>query len=141
MVRKPKMLKVYYNLPYLKFQFWCQKLFLLNIYHLLGPNWCQNLLKFGTFDIWNIPISLLMSKIIFIKYVLPAGLNWSQNQKCSEFIEIWPNWYFKYVGFDFDVKYNFYEILASCLAKICPKIKIKNVQNLLKFGFRSPIAM
>ena len=98
-------------------RFWCQKLFLLNAYHLFGPNFSQNekysefietrhiryfkytnldfdvkndfykifticsaqivpkirstqnLLKFGTFHISNIPISILMSKIIFIKYL------------------------------------------------------------------------
>ena len=32
----------------------------------------QNLLKFGTLDISNIPISILMSKMIFMKYV-PAA--------------------------------------------------------------------
>ena len=32
----------------------------------------QNLLKFGTFDISNIPISILISKIIFIKYLPPV---------------------------------------------------------------------
>ena len=31
----------------------------------------QNLLKFGTFDISNMPVSILMSKMIFMKY-LPA---------------------------------------------------------------------
>ena len=30
----------------------------------------QNLLKFGTFDISSMPISILMSKIIFMKYLL-----------------------------------------------------------------------
>ena len=52
-----------------------------NIDQLLGPNLFQdqkylfieiknayNLLKLGTFDISNIPISILTSKIIFIKY-------------------------------------------------------------------------
>ena len=34
----------------------------------------QNLLKFGTFDISNMPISTLMSKIIFMKYLPPATL-------------------------------------------------------------------
>ena len=29
-------------------------------------------MKFGKFDISNIPISILMSKIIFIKYLLPV---------------------------------------------------------------------
>ena len=29
----------------------------------------QDLLKFGTFDIWNISIFMLMPQIIFIKYL------------------------------------------------------------------------
>ena len=33
----------------------------------------QNLLKFDTFDIPNMPISILMSKMIFIKYLPPVG--------------------------------------------------------------------
>ena len=37
----------------------------------------QNLLKFGTFNISNMPISILMSKMIFIKYDL-LGPNWSK---------------------------------------------------------------
>ena len=122
MVPKLKVLRIYWNLAQLIFRisrsrFWCQKLFLLNVYHLFGPNcsqnekysefietWhiryfkyanldfdvkndfykifticsaqivpkiksTQNLLKFGTFHISNIPISILMSKIIFIKYL------------------------------------------------------------------------
>ena len=32
----------------------------------------QDLLKFGTFDISNNPISMLMSKMVFMKY-LPAA--------------------------------------------------------------------
>ena len=32
----------------------------------------QNLLKFGTFNISNMPISILMSKIIFMKYLPPV---------------------------------------------------------------------
>ena len=47
----------------------------------LGPNWAQigpkiknaqNLLKFGLTDISNVPISILMSKIIFMKYLPPV---------------------------------------------------------------------
>ena len=36
----------------------------------IGPKTknAQNLLKFGTFDIPNMPISILMSKIIYMKY-------------------------------------------------------------------------
>ena len=33
----------------------------------------QNLLKFGTFNISNIPISILMARIIFMKYLPPAS--------------------------------------------------------------------
>ena len=38
------------------------------------------------------------------------GPNWSQNEKCSGFIEIWHIWYFKYVHLDFNVKNDFYQI-------------------------------
>ena len=41
---------------------------------MLSPNWSQNksawnLLKFGTTDVSNMPISILMLKIIFMKYL------------------------------------------------------------------------
>ena len=41
---KLKMLRIYWNLAHLIFRispsrFWCQRLFLLNIYHLFSPNW------------------------------------------------------------------------------------------------------
>ena len=49
----------------------------------------QNLLKFGKFDISNMPISILMSKMIFMKYLPSVGPNWSQKKNCSRFIEIW----------------------------------------------------
>ena len=50
------------------------KIFLLNIYHCLaqiGPKMksTQNLLKFGTSNISNMQISILMSKNFFIKYL------------------------------------------------------------------------
>ena len=35
------------------------------------------------------------------------GANWSQNEKCSEFIEIWPNRFLKYADLNFDEKYDF----------------------------------
>ena len=79
LVPKLKVIRICWNLAYSIFlirqpRFWCQKWFLWIIYLLLGPNWSQNqecsgLLKFGTYDISNISISLLMSKIIFIKYL------------------------------------------------------------------------
>ena len=76
LVPKLKMLKIFWNLGNLIFRisqswFWCQRLFLWNIYHFFG-------------------------------------LNWSQNSKYSEFIEIWLNWCFEYLGLDFDVKNYFY---------------------------------
>ena len=42
-------------------------IFIKHLLHLLRPKikTAQNLLKFGTFDISNIPISVLMSEIIF----------------------------------------------------------------------------
>ena len=65
---KWKMLRIYWNLAELifqiyQFQSWCQKWFSLNIYHLLGPNSSkiksvQNLLKFDTFDISIMLISI-----------------------------------------------------------------------------------
>ena len=111
----------------------------------------------GTFDISNIPILILMWKIIFIKYLPFArpklvrnlkvlriysnlirlifrisrsrfwgqkllslntyylfGPNWSQNEKCSKFIEIWYIRYFKHAYLNFDVKNDFYEIFTCC---------------------------
>ena len=89
---KWKMLRIYWNLAHLIFQicrywFWCQKWFLWSIYHLLGSNWfqiksAQNLLKFGTFDVSNVLISILMWKIIFMKYlpiVWPKEVTKSKN--------------------------------------------------------------
>ena len=85
LVAKWKVLRICWNLAHLIFQIcksqsWCQKWFLLNIYHLLGTNW-------------------------------------SQNWKCSEFIEIWHIWYFEYPDLDFDIKNfflsNIYQLLQS----------------------------
>ena len=82
LVPKLKVLKIYWNLTHSMFQicesrFWCQKWFLLNIYHLLGPicskiKNARDLLKFGLFDISTIMISILISKTIFIKYLAPV---------------------------------------------------------------------
>ena len=55
----------------------------------------QNSLKFGTFNTSNIPISILISKVVFMKYLPPAMPNWSQNLKCSGFIEIWAHLIFR----------------------------------------------
>ena len=126
----------------------------------------QNLLKFGKFNISNMPISILMSKMVFMKYILLGlnwcqnkkmlkiyrnlahlifrisqsqfwcqklislntyhffGPNWSQNVKCSEFIEIWHIRYFKYANLDFEFKNGFYELFTSCQAKLTPRLKL-----------------
>ena len=49
----------------------------------------QNLLKFVTFDISNILISILMSKIIFMKYLPIVKSKLVPNKLELEFIEIW----------------------------------------------------
>ena len=45
-------------------------------------------MKFDTFDISNLPILILMLKMILMKYLPPASLNQFQNKKCLELIEI-----------------------------------------------------
>ena len=73
MVPKLKMLRIYWNLVHVVFwisqsRIRCQKL-LITCLNQIGPKIksAQNLLKFGTFDISNMPVSILMSKMIFIK--------------------------------------------------------------------------
>ena len=66
-------------------------------------------------NISGMAILILMSKIIFMKYLPPAilGLNWSENYKCSELIEIWHIWYFWYANLDFKVKNYFYQLFTT----------------------------
>ena len=74
-----------------------------------------------------------MLKIFFWNIYQLLGSNWFQSKNCSEFIEIWNIWYFKYGDLDFNVKNNFYKIFTTYHAlQVNPKIK--NTQNLLKFG-------
>ena len=60
LVPKLKMLRIYWNLAHFIFRiswsrFWCQRLFLLNIYrHMLGPNWSQIKKYSGFIEIWQI---------------------------------------------------------------------------------------
>ena len=104
------------------------------------PKLRSKLSKFDTSTIYH-PISILMSKIFFQKHLPPIkpklvsklksrsrllrqilfllniyrlGPNWSQTEKCSEFIKIWHIWYFKYANPNFDVKNDFYEIFTTC---------------------------
>ena len=83
-----KVLTIYWNCAQLIFRTswsrsWCQKLFLLDTTcsTQIGPKIesTQNLLKFGTIDISSIPIFILMSKIVFIKYLLPVKPKMVQN--------------------------------------------------------------
>ena len=63
--------------------------------------------------------SILMSKMSFLSNISQyLGPNWSQNEKCSEFIEIWPNRYFKYCDFNFDVKNDFIKYLPLVRPKL-----------------------
>ena len=66
--------------------------------------WCQKIISLNTYHFF--------------------GPNCSQNEKCSEFIEIWHIRYFKYANLDFEVKNAFYEIFTSCQAKLTPKLKL-----------------
>ena len=87
---KLKMLRIYWNLAHVIFRisrsrFWCQKLFFYQIftscYSQIGPKLknAQNLLRFGRADISNLPISVLMSIMIFIKYLPPVRFKLVQN--------------------------------------------------------------
>ena len=46
------------------------------------------------------------------------------NPKCSEFIDIWPNCYLKYVDFDLNVKSDFYEIFQ---VKLTPRLNCSEI--------------
>ena len=64
-------------------------------------------MKLGTFDISNMQISILMSKIIFMKYFPPVRPKFVPRLKFSEVIEIWLIRYFSYADLNFDVKNDF----------------------------------
>ena len=61
--------------------------------------------------------------------------NWSQNEKCSEFIEIWPNWYFKFGTFDMlnmlisilMSKIILIKYLPPVRPKLVPKLKVLRI--------------
>ena len=82
MVSKLKAHRIYWNLTHVIFRisrsrFWCQKLFLVILTICsakIGPKIksANNVLKFSTFDISNMPISILIWKMIFIKYLPPV---------------------------------------------------------------------
>ena len=47
----------------------------------------QNLLKFGQIDISDMPISIFMSKMIFIKYLPPVNTNWSKSKSVQNLLK------------------------------------------------------
>ena len=81
MFPKLKTLRIYWNLAQVIFRISQLDFGVKNYFYWIlttcptqiGPKIksAQNLLKFGTFDISNMAISILMSKMIFIKYLLP----------------------------------------------------------------------
>ena len=76
----------------------------------------QNLLKLGTFDIWNMTISILMLKMIFIEYLPPVRPKLAPKLKMLRIYWYLAHWYFKYLDLDFDVKNyflsNIYQLLG-----------------------------
>ena len=134
-VPKLKMLGIYWNLTHVLFRiswywFGCQKLFSLNTYHLLGPNWSQNEKMLRIY--WNlIHLIFLLQwsrfnvKIIFIKY---CQITRSKFVSKLKMLRIYWNLasisYFKYVNFGFKVKNKFYEIFTP---KLAPKLKMLRV--------------
>ena len=80
LVPNTKVLAIYWNFSQLIFRTswsrsWCQKLFLLDTTcsaKLFPKINAQDLLKFGTSDVSNISISILMWQIIFMKYLPPV---------------------------------------------------------------------
>ena len=66
---------------------------------------------------------ILISLNIYHLFVL----NWSQNQKCSKFIEIEHIQYFKYANLEFDVKMVFMKYLPPVRAELVPKWKMLRI--------------
>ena len=69
-----------------------------------------------------------MSKQLLSNIDQLLGLNLFQNQKCSEFIEISPNRYFKYVDVDFKVRNKFMKYLSSVMPKLAPTLKMLRIR-------------
>ena len=117
LVTKLKVLRIYWNLAQLIFPilwpwFSWETLFSLNTYHLLCPNWsqiksAQNLLKFGIFNISNMPTTILMSKMIFLNNSPSFSPKLVSKSETPRIIEIWHIWYFEYPDLVFDVKNYF----------------------------------
>ena len=82
-----------------------------------------NLLKFGTLHISNISISILMSEIIFIKYLPPV---WPKLAPILKVIRIYWNLahsIFQNANLDFNVKNIFIQYLPPFRPKLVAKFK------------------
>ena len=123
-VPKLKILRIYWNLTHVIFRrsrsrFLCEKSFLLiftTCSTQIGPKSksAQDLLKFDTFDISNMTISILMSKMIFIKYLPPVTPKFISELKVPRIYWNWSICYFKYADLNFKVKNNFFKIFTTC---------------------------
>ena len=78
---------------------------------------------YGAFEAHFLIKNVLIKKTCIYQFLGPS---WSQNEKYSEFIEIWLSWYFQYANFDFKVKNKFYEILPV-RAKLAPKLNMLRI--------------
>ena len=120
MIPKLKILRIYWNLanifPVPRARFWCQKFI-----KYLPRVWTKPVPKLKVlriysnlvYSIFQICSSRFWCQKWFLLNIRPKhqahllGPNWSQNYKCSGFIEIWHIWYFEYQDLDLDVE-NYY---------------------------------
>ena len=98
----------------------------------------QNLLKFGTFDISNIQISILMWKMIFIKYLSSVGPKLIPKLKVPRIYWDLAHLIFQISDLDFNVKNDFLiKYLPIARSKMVPKWKtLKFYWNLAELIFQ-----
>ena len=132
------MLEIYWNLAYVifqisRYQFWCYKICLFCLAQ-IGPKIKsdQNLLKFGTFGIWNLPILILMSKMVFDKYFPPVRPKLIPKLKMLRIYWNLTHLIFRISRFWFWCQKLFLiKYLSIARPKLVPKWK--NTQNVFKF--------
>ena len=81
----------------------------------------QTFLKFDPFDISKLATLILMSKIIFIKYLPPIRFKLILKSKMLRINWNLAHLIFKYTNFSFN---GFYGILTNCKAKITLRLKL-----------------
>ena len=118
LVPKMKILRIYRNLAHLIFKYpdlkFDVKVIFIKYLPPIRPTLVPKLRVLRIY--WNLVHSIFQicqsrfwcRKCFLSNIYQLLGSNWPQNEKCSEFIEIWPNWYFKYADLNFDVKNDFY---------------------------------